>query len=310
MILTESEIDSLSRFMRAESPLASFARSLRMEEVKQTTSTDADPFAGIDWDNLPDDLKETLTKAKENVATLQQGAKDLAVEKAKSDKLAKDHQARADRNYEKLKQHNLEKDTGSPTATGDDAVLAEMSKEIVNLVPGLTSEQALAQAKIQLAMGRKFQQATYQGLNPALGAVADMHANRLLSDAILSRNDSEGVFQIPEVMDSVKLGLQQLVQQGTTVTPETIVSLRNMAFGNHVLTLKPEERTKFMEQKSTGFSTGGSTFGGQNSSVATLQQREGSGKPVAANAETAAAIAQTMEHMKKGFQLKDGKGKK
>jgi hypothetical protein len=314
MIYTESEIDSLDKFMRSESALTKFYRSLRMEDQKPDPSKEADPFAGIEIDtlDLPDDVKAKLTNAKTSVATLQQEKKTIAEEKKKAEELARSHQARADRNYEILRKHNLNDDPNKPLAGGDDAILADMVKEIKGVIPGITDDAALANAKIQLAMGRRFQDDTFKrvekGLNPYLGTTSSMYADKLLNEAKLPANDPDSIFAIPEVAKSVKESLDALVAAGNTILPDTVSNLKDMAYGKHVLSLKPEERQKLMEKKETTFNTGGSQFGSGNPSVAMLQQRRQPGQaPVPANAETAAAMAQTLGHMKKGFNLKGDK---
>jgi hypothetical protein len=315
MIYTESEKDSLDRFMRRESPLTKFYRSVRGEgQAASGTSAENDPFAGIAIDDLPDDLKEKLTKAKGSFATLQSEAKTAKEKADAADKLSKDHQARADRNFELLRKHNLVDSVGKPTVEGnnaDDALTKALTDELVKT--GLTPEAAATYAKIQLATNKVLKPELFKeigaNLNPMAGAVGEMYAGKLLAEAMLPKNDPDNYFTIPEIETNVKTNLDMLVKGGATINAETINNLKSMAFGQYFSQLKPEQRTEFMnrgqQQQSTQFGTGGPNFGSTGNFATLQRQQSQQGQaPAAANTETADAIRKTMDLMVKGTGVK------
>lgn len=328
MILTESEKDSMRRFMRVESPLVANTRSIRNEveqgkavadgEGKNTEITD--PFAGIDFENLPEDVRASLEKAKGSFATLQTENTESKKLATKNEKIAREQQARADRNYEQLRKHNLVNSDGTSSINsegGEDAAKIEaLAKSFVAKIPSLNIESARLQATLLIEAQKSFKPELYKeigaGLSPALSTVGNLYAEKLLVESQLPKNDPQGILQIPEIMEMVNSGIANLVQQGTTITSDTILNLKDMAFGRHVAALKPEERAKFFdmkpESKQQQFSTAGH-FGGQGNFAMLQQNREASGKPIAANGDTATAVDATLASMKRGMTFGKGKGK-
>lgn len=317
MIITESEKDSLSRFMRRFSPLNEYARSVRNDASSDVVAAENDPFAGIAVDDLPDDLKASITKAKDAFATLQTTSKATKELADKNDKLAKDHQARADRNFELLRKHNLIKSDGTASVSGGDDGSDAMLKQIANALQqelNLAPDAALAHAKIQLAANKIIKPEMFKeigtSLNPTFGAVSEMYAGKLLAEAMLPKNDPDGYFNVPEIETIVKTNLDMLVKGGATINIETIDNLKSMAFGQYYQKLKPEQRTEFMNRgKSSQFSSGAPAFGSPGfAGLQRMQQQQNGSAPRAANQETSEAMDKTMALMLRGTNIKPKKG--
>ncbi len=326
MILQESEKDSMRRFMRVESPLVANARSIRNEaedgksgagDEGKNVEKEADPFAGIDIDNLPDDVKATLEKARGGFATLQQetkAAKELAT---KNEKIAREQQARADRNFEQLRKHNLVNAKGESSVNsedGDAEKIEALARSFVAKVPKLDMEVARLQATLHIESQKAGKAELFKeignGLAPALGTVGSLYAEKLFAEAQLPKNDPQGIMQIPEIAASIQDNLAFSVQHGQTITAEMVSNLRDMAFGKYVASAKPEDRAKLFDMKTESRTQGFSTAGhsGSGGHFATLQRQQSSGnKPTAANPDTQAAVEATLASMKRGFNLKGGK---
>jgi len=306
MIYTESEKDSLRRFMRVESPLATFARSLRNDGTK-AGDVEPDLLKGIDVDNLPDDLKEKLTAANDQFKTTLKEKQTSAAEKAKAEELAKQHQARADRNFELLRKHNLIGADGKPTV-GDvedpkvaslQTLTNKIAKEM-NVKPEVAGQYAQMMQIALAEQEKSILEKVGGGLRDTFQTVGSLQGDRLLAAAELA--DKEGILQIDEVHKTVKDNLDALILSGTQILPETIENLKDMAYGKYVKGLSPEEREKVLttpiQQQTSSFST---RRGGIVSAPVT-RTHQGGGEPVAANPETSAAVAATLAHMKRGMK--------
>ena len=310
MIYTESEKDSLRRFMRVESPLATYARSLR-NDASASAEVEPDLMKGIDVDNLPDDLKAKLEEANGKYKETFKTAKAKETEATKALELARNHQARADRNFEILRKHNLVDETGKTTVNAPDAKVASLQKSAdriakeMNIKPEVASDYAKLFQIEREEMKKELMVELGTALNPTFQTVGSLQTDHLLNAAM--NNDAEGILQIKEVYDVVNDNLQALVQSGTQIIPETIQNLKDMAYGKYVLGLKPEEREKVLNKPNAtaNFSTrrGGSAVADPVIPV----HCGGTGTPTAANAETAAAVASTVALMTKGMKAKGAK---
>ncbi len=304
MIYTESEKDSLRKFMRVESPLVTYARSLR-NDGSQSAEVEPDLLKGIDVDNLPDDLKAKLTEANNQYKTTFKTAKEASAAQEKADKLAREHQARADRNFELLRKHNLVDSTGKPSVEGVEypkfASLQKLQDKIAKQM-GVKPEVAGQYAQMmQIALEEQeasIMQKVGNGLQSTFQTVSSLQSDRLLEGAMA--RDKDGILQIDDVYKSVKTNLDALIAQGTTIIPDTINNLADMAYGQYIKGLKPEEREKVLNPvtPTPSFST---RRGGAVAAPVKPNYSAGN-EPTAANAETADAVAQTVAHMNKGLK--------
>lgn len=319
MIIPESEMDSLRRFMREESPLTSYARSIRGDAAVVATGSDDskeagektyDLLAGADIDNLPQDFVDRLKKANTELAELQKSKKEFAVEKEKLTKAAREQQARADRNYELNRKHNLVDGNGNITigAGSQDAqelaILQNLENELVK--QGFSIEIAKAQAKVQYAGYKVLQPEMLKNvgtaLSPALATVGDLHATQLLNQAKASESLAP-YFAIPEIGKEVSESMAIMVQNGAAITSDTVERLVDMAYGKLERTQTPEKKQE-TKDKIVNFNTKGTTTAGGGNNPNPPSFRVSGQAPVAANSDTAAAIAATMTSMKKGLKEK------
>lgn len=319
MIYTESEKDSLRRFIQVESPLVSYARSIRGEAAAQSTATDGkettettfDLLAGADIDNLPQDFVDKIKKANADLNEAAKFKKEATTEKEKLTKLARDQQARADRNFEKLRQHNLvdsqgNLSTGNTADANELAILQNLEKALI--AKGFPADVAKAQASVQFEAFKIFQPETLKqvgtALSPALATVGDLHATQLLTQAKASESLAP-YFAIPEIDKEVNESLAIMAQNQATITPDTIERLVDMAYGKLERTQTPEKRTE-LKEKIVSFNTKGTVTAGGGHNANPPSFRITGQAPVAANSETAAAMAETMARMTKGMNIKKG----
>lgn len=314
----------LENWSLKESPLVSFSRSLRMEAPASGTSEDGkgtetdpakiatlqNPLADIDLDDLPDDVREKIEAANKTLADATKNLNDTKVQAVKAEELARNHQSRADRNFELLRKHNMVDGQGNPTVSGSlaDPEQDAMEKELTAsfITEGMDAKQAASLAKIQArsftVMGKNLMQQMGKRFSPVVESVSDMHATRLLENAVAS--DASGIFDIPEVDKSVRETLQLMVSNGATIIPETIENIRDMAYGKFLRGggKQVEPSIKPMTRMNT---RGVAGSGGQ---FAILPSTRGNdGKPAAANAETQAAMDATVQVLTKGLPKKGAK---
>lgn len=321
MIITESEKDSLRNFMRVESPLTSYARSLRNDASSQAVESDVtktgddktyDLLAGADVDNLPQDFLDKIKKAQADLEKFQKDTKEHTTEKDKLTKQARDNQARADRNYELLRKHNLVDSQGnaSTTSTTDANELAILQNLEAKLVAkGFSPEVAKAQATVQYEAFKVFQPETLKqvgtALSPALSTIGNLNTLQLLGEAKQSETLAP-YFAITEIDKEVNESLAIMAQNGSTVTSDTIERLVDMAYGKYERTQTPEKK-KETREAIVNFNTKGTTVAGGGNNPNPPSFRVTGQVPVAANSDTATAMAATMERMTKGMNLKKGK---
>lgn len=316
------EIAELEQWFRAESPLASFARSLRAEDKSTDPSTTGaqgqqqqqatgdnnkatDPFEGLDLDELPDDVRETIEKARKDVAILQSDKQRLEAERVNLDKLARDHQSRADRFQERLKSHNLLDDGNGnghrQQVDASDEIAEDLKAQFTadGMKPEVAGTYANMFAKSQKLMIPSLLKQIGTALGPMSMTVGNLQADRLLSAA----QDGNAILQIPEVLTAVRSNVAALVQSGSPVSAGTIDSLTKMAYGELAMT-KPEILKQQTQQPPMKLHSRG---GNGMTSHITLPPNQRNGEPVPADAETARAASIVAEQMKRGMGKKGGK---
>ena len=309
----ESEKSELASWLREESPLVTFSRSLRCEGSTPGSSEDANKggdkpvslLEGIDLEELPDEVREALLERDKSFAILQADKTRLETEKQRVEELARNHQSRADRLHEVAKRHNLLEEPGRQQKQDDPhATLVQTYKERF-IADGMKPEAAEAYAKMFAMSTQVTEQNLKQQLagivSPLIQTVGDLTADKLLAQASSGAHDPNGLFEIPEVAQEVNEHVANMVRTGSNVSLEIIQSLAKMAYGEYVLKNpdKPKAQSMKMATRQTYPGAGNAPKPPQY----TRQQGEA---PVAANSETAAAIAAVTGHFNRGLTPKKG----
>lgn len=324
MKVSKEQLIELSEWLRPISHLAAFARSVRGEgetdenagtqqqqqQVTGAVSAPVDPFADIDLDELPDETRLKVEAAQKQFALSQKAIKDAATEKETLLKQTREHQARADRNFETLRKHNLVDTSGNPTVgkpggLEDNPAYQEILQAFI--ADGIDPKIAAIQAKMHFRAGSVQQKHFYRGMAPLANDVVAIQANSILE----RMSQSDPAFSIKEVGDAINTGIANLVKSGTDVNEQVVTNVRNMVFGDYV-TRNPDWQTKIVKSQNVPAQQpresirrgggGGIGFSGAGVPVAGLPEG-----PTAANAETALAATATMEFMRKGLPKKGKK---
>lgn len=312
--------NELKEWLRAESPLVSFARSIRGEgesansdDASKADGTGGDNkepqikslLEGIDLDELPEEVAEALKQRDADFATLQNNKIESDKKQQELTEVARNHQSRADRLHEKLRQHNL-LDDGKQGQRANDPV--EIYKQQF-LKDGLKPELAEAYAKMFATAGNVTKDSIIKELTPVLGGLAqgvgDLSAERILQSEMLVNP----ALAIDEVNKEVRENVSALVQNGQPVSRETIQSLIKMAYGEIAMKNPEKLATLQVETPRQVTTSTRMTYPGAGHVVSPPNNRRDNGTPTPANAETAAAIAATIGHFKRGTPSAKG-GKK
>lgn len=276
------------------SPLTRFARSVRNEVVESKTpdhTEPADPFAGIDLDDLPEALRKNVQTAKDAFIEQQKNAQQLKQKEADAIKFARDQQSRADKAQELLKKHNLDgtqSPSPNPNNLDSNPLYGQLCSDLET--QGLKPEVAKAYAKLFVTTGQATEKSVLDRVakefRPLVDDVASSKAESALSELI--KEDSVGVFKDDSVLKEVQDNVKLLLSNGQAVDKETVKSLAAMAAGNAVMKAAKEgKQPSFMVQQTTPISMGGQHTGG----FAVTRPAPRSGPPPSPNAETAAAVA-------------------
>lgn len=191
-----------------------------------------DPYAGIDLDDLDPEVRARIEKSKTQFAALQKQAEDAQKLANQRDEAARKWQANYDRAVAQAKQVGGD---GQPTADdADKALIAKMEQQLIQ--GGVTPEQAKLQAPIMTGMmkvyGQELKAQIGQDLAPFAGSVLQQEATNSWNLAM--QQDTLGALQVPDIANKVWQGVQSLIQNGQAVTPQTVTSLKHMAYAEHI----------------------------------------------------------------------------
>lgn len=304
-IVTESEKEELRQWLQRESPLTSFARSLRMEELKassaetkETGTEDADLLAGIDLDALPAEAREALIARNEQFKSIKTQATTAETKATEALEQARKHQSRADRFHETLKNHNLLETQTAPKPSKMDVLEKTIYNNLVQ--GGMDAKQAQGMAKVFMAAAPDLISAakdeTLQSVVGLAHNVGNIQADRAID--LVFANDKTGFTQIPEVRDGVLDQVKFLVSQGQQVDTDSVATLVDMQYGKYI-----RENPEGVKAKVTQQPTNLHSRGSRGNMTAPTHTDSGSNKaPVAANPETAAGAAATLTLMLKGVK--------
>jgi hypothetical protein len=312
-MLTQSEMKiALGNFVLRESPSTTFARSLRMELAQPKDGSSASQEStegktpsildGLDLDTLPANVRAQLEAKDKEFNTIKTNVDKLTADKTKAEEAARNHQARADRHHQILKDHNL-LDGGNAKSKVDaqqDQVIQELTAELITegLDPKMAAVQARVLAKVVPKASAIASQNVLGQVAPLGNAVNGMAAENAMNRAMLPDNDPNGYLQMEGIKEEVQTQVNFLASQGTAIDVPTINNLRAMALGNYAQKHGIEKLTEMRTNNSSiqQPQTFGGSFGSGGFRATNTQQRR-EGPPQAVNHETQQAAQATLAKM-------------
>ncbi len=306
-MLIQDQKTELNDWLRRESSLVTFARSLRMEDPPKEGGNPDDAktkepsiLDGIDKDNIPDDIYALLLEKDKDYKLKVSSLSKAELDKQQLTETARNHQSRADRFHGALKAHNLDPDAKPVDNKTEDLYFAELKASF--LQDGMKPEIAEGYAKILAKAGpiiaANASRSLATSIAPIVAVVGDMKADQTLAEARSEKNDPNGLFQIPEVWNKVTENLKHIAAVGGPTDLQTIINIRNMAYGEYIQQNPNANRggSVNLTTRLAGLAGGGNP----------IQHRTNSngGPPNAINEDTQRAANQTLASLLKGIKTK------
>jgi hypothetical protein len=287
----------------------------QQQQQQQQPPTDEDPFKDLSLDNLDDNTKAIIEKAKLSHATLSKGLKETQEKVGKIENVARQYQSTADRAISKLREHNL-LDDGRPAATRQ--------------TPEEQQEEALAAAYVKSGMqepvAKQLAKTMMVGFGvlrpnilnevgtvfgPQIGKLNGLAADRYLDDASASP-ESQLALKFPGVRDGARQIIDTMIQNRQDISKSSVDVAVKMALGeammkggngdvtNLLTQMKtgqpPQQQQQQQQQPSLLSAFFGGHLGGAGNAPVTFGNG-GTGAPVAKNEDTARAAGKLAEIM-------------
>lgn len=199
-----------------------------------SSSEAADPYAGLDLNDLDPETRKVVEAAQKQFASLQK-------EKADAEKLRLEAEGKA-RQFQSAHdqlQHQVKKLTGGGDGStqNTDPKAAQLEKIKATLIKrGVPEAQAGSQAELLNELfddyGTALKAEVGKAVQPFATNVLQRDAQHSWMQAV--QNDTVGMFQNEEVSKLAWLQVQELTAQGQQVTPEVIENLAAMAYVKHL----------------------------------------------------------------------------
>lgn len=289
--------NELREWMRKESPLTTYYKSLKCEGADQSGASDADKakveqpaFSQEELDELPTDVKARLTKLLDDNKTTKATAAELETKRQQTETFARSQQSRADRLEGVVKSHNLPIDGQSVVQQTPEQAAINSRYERLK-AGGMEDKAAMAYAKMLADEAKQQREEILSTLGPLVGSVGSMQADRVLSDA---KNGYQQVFANVELSQQIHQNVENLKKAGTPVTKETVDHLVSMAWGSHIL-----KNPEAMKQQQTQIPQFGSTFSGGGHYTPPISQQNQA--PTATQPETVSIISALSAELNRGL---------
>ena len=253
-----------------------------------------DLFAGIDMDEIPDDVRTKLEAVKTTVNQTLTEKQQLEQRRIEAENFARQQQSRADRALSALQRHNLSVD--GPTQPNQ----SQSQEQIIasNLVKdGLKPEIAAGYAKMLAQSNSLNREGILGDIQPLAQTVAQLQANQLLSGA---KSQFANVFAIEPVAKAIEDNVNLLLSEGKVVNQATINHLVEMSYGKHVMQ-NPHAMTPSNSMQVPNFGGGSVTTGGYTKPTATAN-----GAPQATQPETISIMNAITAELNRGIPTKKG----
>ncbi len=258
----------------------------------------ANPWDGIEIDDLPDGVREKIVAAKTEFEKTQTEKTNLEKRLTDTTEFGRQQQSRADKAQSVLQRHNLS-DGGTPVTPTNPADAAHQAMVAQFVKDGLKPDVAEGYAKMFGTSNAIQREQILREISPLVGNVAGMQASTLLSAAKSSHGN---IFAVPEVAQQIESNVQVLLQQGTPVDKATVDHLVAMAWGNHLIRNPQTPTQPSMNQQLPQFSSSQMSNGGHLNST----QRQQGGAPNASQPETVTMMNAVRAEFQRGLPSKKG----
>lgn len=190
-----------------------------------------DHFEGIDLDELPDNARAAVIKARESITSLTNSAATSEQKRVQAENFARQQQSKADKLATVVNKHNLDPDGFKPANLADDKHRTRVDR-IIRDNPGIKPEVAEAHARMLGAEAEEIRKEVISNLVPLANNVNHVNASQILS---AKETQHSRFFSIPEVAKSVRDNVAVIVGKGDAISSETVDHLLNMAYGQYII---------------------------------------------------------------------------
>lgn len=193
------------------------------------TPSASDPFAGLNLDDFDADTRKIVEASKAQFVALQQNLKAEQDSKVKLESIARNFQSKADQLEAKIKQVSSGQ-APDPQAEKTAKIEALLVKR------GVSAEMAKSQAPLFTEMFGEFADSIKsdigRDLAPLGASVMHQAATSAWNQAL--QRDKIGALSNPEIAQKTWAAVQDSLNQGQGVTPESILALRNIYHTEHL----------------------------------------------------------------------------
>lgn len=224
--------------MRPVSVLVAFAKSIRNEgeavlpkDDPNAQKSPADPFAGIDENDLPDELRSKFSAAKIAFKETSDRAIQAEQKQKQTEEFGRKQQSIAAKAVAKLRSHNLDsEDPVTPVPSGENSKFQARYDRLIK--GGMAEPQAKAYAKMLSDEAAATEREILDRMGPVAARVATLDASTFLSD---TKREFPDVFKHAEIDKEVTDNINLMVQRGNPVNKDTVAHLTQMAWGKFIL---------------------------------------------------------------------------
>ena len=278
---------------------------------------DKDPilavFESLPWDELDDDSRSKLEKARDaSVATSQQ-ARKAADDLKTAQELQRRFQGDADRLRAELEKAGLGEKKQQQQQ--DDPIHSAVKEELLRA--GYDADNATKLSPVFASMFKRIGAIQAQELGTALQPMANTVLATQAQDAwqVAVQSDALGMFQEPTVAQRVWDFVKERVAKGEPTTPEIVANLGKMAWADHLM----EKHAKGEEVKlpapgelpkappMPGMNTGFTFPGAGNFSPIVRAPADPNAARTILDVDTANALASSFKTMLSGMDIKPPK---
>lgn len=306
----------LRDWLHPVSPLTAYAKTLRCETSAsddaasakgKVVGEDDDPFADLDLDELPADVRKSIEAAKKGLGVAKTAATEAETRRKKAEDFARTQQSEASRAKHLLKHHNISLDgTQQQQQTGTDPLEARIERIMRD--HKLERGPAEQYAKMLAADAEQTKHEIMQQFGPLVGVVGDLQASGHVATA---RIEHSKYFAVPEISKMVEDNVAAMVKGGHPVSKESVDHLVKMAVGEIAITnpdLLGKTKTSTTEHQQVPQTQQIPRFGQTISTGAHVPQQKDTDNnaPRATQPETAAIMTRINEQFRVGMPAKKG----
>lgn len=261
-------------------------------------------MAGVDLNDLAPEVKEKVLAEKERFATLQKAHAESDRALLEQKQKASGYQSAFDKLRNQMQSAGFNPD-GQPKNDPQADLLRNVTAELVasGLAPEAAAKQAPVTVKLLNLQSETLKREIGTAFQPLVANVQQQNASNAFAQ--VAQNDRLGALQIPQIAQQVWDSIQESVQQGINITPEYVLSMRNIHYGNyieanggapqpqqHQQQVQPTPATPTYPNVATRF-----TFPGAGGFAPAPVNQDPNGAKTSLNVDTRAALVATFQRM-------------